>query len=439
MDLVVDENEGNSMSTHLPKTPGELSTSEGEANAARTPTLRPRFAVAITPRSIWLAAGVALVLLVLVLLVTHALGALVLIFLSIILAEAIRPLVARLQRHRIPEPLAVILIYLGIVAVFGGLLWVMLNPVLAEESAFATQLPTNLAHLQTWLANLEQTVSKNPAALSVVRQVSTALANWAQQLLPSLISVPIALLSALLGLLINTVIVLTMTLFWLGSSARFKSFFIGLFPPDKRQMVSVVTAEMSRSLGGWVLGTLIAMLLIGSLTALGLVIVGVPYALLLGILAGLTELIPYLGPWISGSVAAVTTLITTGNPLTVVWVIVVFLIIQEVEGNVIEPLVMHKAVKLDPWLVLVAILIGGELLGLIGVILAVPVAAVLQVVALEVVAPAIRLATNQQGSAPLPARGASDSLAPSISPRQTSPSSLSLGKFTGSLPLRRRK
>lgn len=76
--------------------------------------------------------------------------------------------------------------------------------------------------------------------------------------------------------------------------------------------------------------------------------------------------------------------------------IVVFLIIQEVEGNVIEPIVMHKAVKLDPWLVLVAIVIGGELLGLIGVILAVPVAAVLQVVALEVIAPAIRLATSQQ-------------------------------------------
>lgn len=437
MGLVVGENEGNSMSTQLPETPGKFSTSDGEANTARSPTPRPRVTVAITPRSIWLTAGVVLVLLLLVVLVTNALGALVLIFLSIILAEAIRPLVARLQRYRIPQPLAVILIYLGVAAILGGLLWVILNPVLAEGNAFVAQLPTNLAHLQTWFANLEQTLSTNPAAVSVVHQLSTTLANWAQQLLPALISVPIALLSGLFGFLINTVIVLTMTLFWLGSSARFKRFLVALFPPDKRQLVSVVTAEMSRSLGGWVLGTLIAMLLIGSLTALGLLIVGVPYALLLGILAGLTELIPYLGPWISGSVAVVATLVTTGNPLTVVWVIVVFLLIQEVEGNVIEPLVMHKAVKLDPWLVLVAILIGGELLGLVGIILAVPVAAVLQVVALEVVAPAIRLATNQHGSAPLPAR--SDSISPSISPQQTSPPALSHGKFTGFLPLRRRR
>jgi predicted PurR-regulated permease PerM len=189
-----------------------------------------------------------------------------------------------------------------------------------------------------------------------------------------------------------------MSLFWLGSSARFKSFFVGLFPLDKRPLVSVVTAKMSQSLGGWVLGTLIAMFLIGSLTAIGLLLVGVPYALLLGILAGITELVPYLGPWISGAVAVVVTLVTTGDPLTVVWVIIVFLIIQEVEGNVIEPLVMHRAVKLDPWLVLVAILVGGELLGLIGVILAVPVAALLQVVALEVVAPAIRMATDHTGT-----------------------------------------
>lgn len=389
------------MSTYLPETPSESSVNDGEGrvNVAHPPPPRPRFTVAITPRSTWFAAGVVLVLLVLVLLVTKALGALVLIFLSIILAEAIRPLVVRLQSHHIPQPLAVILIYLGIIAIFVGLLWVVLNPVVTEVGTLAAQFPTYLAHLQQWFADLEHNVNKNPAATNFIRQVSVTLASWAQQLLPSLISVPIALLTGVFSLLINTVIVLTMSLFWLGSSTRFKSFFVELFPLAKRQLVSTVTAQMSRSLGGWVLGTLIAMFLIGSLTALGLLLVGVPYALLIGILAGLTELIPYLGPWISGTIAVVVTLFTTGDPLKVVWVIVVFLIIQEVEGNVIEPLVMHKAVKLDPWLVLVAILIGGELLGLIGVILAVPVAAVLQVVALEVVAPAIRLATNQNGSA----------------------------------------
>jgi predicted PurR-regulated permease PerM len=335
-----------------------------------------------------------LVLLAVLLLVTKALSALLIIFLSITLAEAIRPLVARLQRYRIPQPLAVILIYVGVAVVLGGLIWVLVNPVLSDESAFAAEVPAVVSHFQAWCAQLQHALGNYPVAVTLVGQVSATLASWAGQLLSALISVPIALLSGIIGLMINVVIVLTLALFWLSASTRFTSFLVDLAWPDKQQKISAVTSKMSRALSGWVLGTLTSMFLIGALTTLGLALVGAPYALLLGLLAGLTEFVPYLGPWISGTIAALVTLSVTSNPVTVVWVIIVFLIIQEVEGNVVEPLVMHRAVKLDPWLVLAAIVIGGELLGLAGVILAVPIAAVIQVVTLEVVAPAIRWATH---------------------------------------------
>jgi predicted PurR-regulated permease PerM len=392
----MDQNEGSPVKLHLPEdSPESATVDDATASAARSPGARARFTVAITPRSIWFAGGVVLMVLALVVLLTKALAALILVFISIILAEAIRPLVARLQRRRIPQPLAVLLIYLGVIVILAGFLWILLNPVVTQVSALASQSPTYVAHLQQWSTDVQHNLAKNPAASSAVRQLSGTLATLAQQALPSLISVSVGLLTGIFALFINGVIVLTLSLFWLGTSTRFKRFVVELFPPAKRELVAQVAAKMSKSLGGWVLGTLIAMLLIGSLTTLGLLIIGVPYALLLGILAGFTELIPYLGPWISGSVAVATTLITTGNLTQALGVVVLFLIIQEVEGNVIEPLVMHKAVQLDPWLVLVSLLIGGELLGLIGVILAVPVTAVLQVVTLEVIAPAIRLATNQ--------------------------------------------
>jgi predicted PurR-regulated permease PerM len=391
------------MSDQLPEAPDELGATEDGANMVRAPSNHPRLTVTITSRTMWVAFGIVLVMLALLLLVIKALSALLMIFLSITLAEAIRPLVARLQRHRIPQPLAVILIYLGGATVLGGLLWLLFNPVLSDESAFATQLPTAVTRLQTWFAELQHTLSAYPEAVSLLGQVSVTLATWARHLLSALISVPIALLTGLIGFIIDAVIILTLTLFWLSASARFKMSFVELFGPDKRQVVSTVTTKISRSLAGWVVGTLVAMFLIGSLTTLGLAIVGAPYALLLGILAGLTEFIPYLGPWISGTIAALVTLGVTGNPVTVIWVIIVFLFIQEVEGNVVEPLVMHRAVQLDPWLVLVAIVIGGELLGLAGVILAVPIAAVIQVVMLEVVTPAIRRATHQQGKVSSPA------------------------------------
>jgi predicted PurR-regulated permease PerM len=343
-----------------------------------------------------------LLLLVLILLVTKALGALVLVFISLILAEAIRPLVARLQQRHIPQPLAVLLIYLGVIVILAGFLWLLLNPVVKEVGTLATQFPTYVSNIQKWLTGLEHSLSNNPPANNAVHQASNSIASWAQQAIPTLINVPIALLSSVFALLINAVIVMTLTLFWLGTSARFKAFVLQLFPPARRELVSNVTTGISKSLGGWVLGTLIAMVLIGTLTFLGLLLLGIPYAVLLGIVAGLCEVIPYLGPWISGSIAVVATLVMTGSPLKAVAVVVLFLIIQEVEGNVVQPLVMHKAVNLDPWLVIVSLLIGGQLLGIIGVILAVPVAAVLQVLALQVVAPAIRLVTNQGEVVPAP-------------------------------------
>ena len=157
--------------------------------------------------------------------------------------------------------------------------------------------------------------------------------------------------------------------------------------------------DLGRTLGGWVRGTLVAMLLIGLLTALGLALLGVPYALLLGILAGLLELIPYLGPWISGAIAVVVTLLTV-DPLKALQVIVLFIIIQEVEGNLVQPLVMSWAVHVDPLLVLIAITVGAEALGLIGAVIAVPVAGMAQVITQRVVAPAIRRVTAEREAAP---------------------------------------
>ncbi len=390
------------MTMHLPEAPAGHSAPDGSMRTAGPSAAHARASVSIAPRTLWFAGGVVLALLALVLLATRALNALVLVFIAIILGEAMRPIVSKLQQRRVPQPVAVLLIYLGLIVVLAGFLWILLNPVVKQIGILATQFPNYLANFQKWLAGLEHRLSTNPPVNNAFHQASSQLATLAQHAIPDLVGVPLGILSGVFGLLINSVIVLTMTLFWLGSSARFKTFVVGLFPPARRELVSTVIAGMSKSLGGWVLGTLIAMVLIGTLTGLGLLILGVPYALLLGIVAGLTEVIPYLGPWISGSISVVVTLMTTGSPLKALAVIVLFLIIQEIEGNVVQPLVMHRAVHLDPLLVIVALLIGGELLGLIGIILAVPVAAVLQVVTLQVVAPAIRLATNQDGSLPSP-------------------------------------
>jgi predicted PurR-regulated permease PerM len=161
------------------------------------------------------------------------------------------------------------------------------------------------------------------------------------------------------------------------------------------------------------------MLLIGALTGLGLGLLGVPHALLLGIVAGLLELIPYLGPWISGAVSVLVALVAV-DPFKALQVIILFIIIQEIEGNLVQPLVMSWAVHIDPLLVLIAIVVGAEALGLVGAVIAVPVAGMAQVVTQRLIAPAIRRATTAEEPS---LAGASPSLPTLAAPTDNDPSS----------------
>jgi predicted PurR-regulated permease PerM len=131
----------------------------------------------------------------------------------------------------------------------------------------------------------------------------------------------------------------------------------------------------------WFLGQLTAMTFIAVFWAISLSIIGVPFALLIGIFSGLVSFIPYLGATISVVVPILLALVS--DPFTVIWVVLAFIIIQQIEGNILQPIVMSRAVDLHPALVVFAILIMGTLFGLIGVFLAVPLVAALQVMVRE--------------------------------------------------------
>lgn len=361
----------------------------GGAAPSVEPSARRRFSITITTRTLLLAAAIGITILIGAIIVTHALGTLIALVLAMILGEAIRPVVAWLRKYRIPAPLAVLLIYLVGAVIFGVLIWLLLNPIISQINNLTTHLPEYFAKLQQQADDLERQLRAQGPLSDLIDTISQSLANLAQQFIPRLIAVPLGLLTGVFSLFINAVILLTMTLFWFLATDELKPFVVGLFSESSQEHASQVFTEIGRAFGGYIRGTLIAMLLIGSLTGGGLALLGVPYALLLGILAGFTELLPYLGPWISGTVSVLVALITV-DPGKALQVVLLFILIQNIEGNVIEPLVMSRAVKINPLVVIVAVLIGLDLLGIVGAILAVPVAAAIQIIILRVLAPAIR-------------------------------------------------
>ena len=137
--------------------------------------------------------------------------------------------------------------------------------------------------------------------------------------------------------------------------------------PAYRRMFS----RLGERLSGWLIGTLISMVVVGVLTAVALWLLGIPYALLLGLLNGFLNIIPLIGAWIGGLIAVIVTLFA--NPAIVVWVIIIMIAIQELEGNLVRPIAMSGTARIHPFLTLLSLLLFSSMFGFLGAVLSIPI------------------------------------------------------------------
>jgi len=152
-----------------------------------------------------------------------------------------------------------------------------------------------------------------------------------------------------------------------------------LIPPTGRAEVIHVVGQVGRALSGFIRGQLMVALIVGILSSLALWILDLPFWLIVGLLAGLLNIVPFIGPWVGGALG-VTTALIVGDPIKILWVIVAFFLIQQFDNHLVSPLVLRAAVKLSPVTIILALLVGGSLGGLFGVLIAVPTTAVLKIV-----------------------------------------------------------
>lgn len=359
------------------------------ASAPEEPSA-PAIVVSITSRTIWIAMGILILTGAIVLLLMKALDAVILLFIAIIIAEGLRPIVTYMRRFRIPRAASILLIYLAVIGLLVGVGFLVIGPLVNQTASLGASAPSYISQLQRLATQAQQDARANPALSQLIQSIESRAADTISGFVPTLLSVPVNIVNFLFNLLL----VLTMSFFWLTSAHALKPFVVGLFPERRQDRAASILEELSTNIGGYTRGVVVNMLVIATLTSIALTILGVPYALLLGILAGLFEVLPFIGPWISGAIAALVALATAG-PLKVVEVVIAFEIIQVVEGNTLVPLVMSRAAKLNPLVVIVAVVIGGSVLGIGGAALAVPVAVVVQALILRLLAP---LARNASGT-----------------------------------------
>lgn len=300
-----------------------------------------------------------------------------LLILGILLAAAVEPIVYWLRRRGLSRGQAILSIYAAILAVIGLAGYLIVPTLIVQGQALIDDIPGRFTEYQQ-----RALASDN----KFIRTVGYNTLSRAEDVYENLEANPpieanqaVRVVSSVVGVLFTTVSVMIVAFYWMTEKSIIKRVVLGLFPMHRRDRAHSMWDEIESKLGGWARGQLLLMLIIGGISTVAYspLIFDLPFWFLLGIWAGVTELIPFIGPFLGGGAATVVALTDSWQKALIVAGFV--LVLQQLEGSVIVPRVMRNAVGLTPLSVILAVLIGGALMGPIGSILAIPVAAAVQV------------------------------------------------------------
>lgn len=303
---------------------------------------------------------------------------LVLLVIAAFLAIGLNPTVEFLQRRGMPRNRAVSIVLVGVLLGFAGFLLAIVPPIVDQTSQFVDQAPTYVDDL---LKN--RTVRRLDERFHVLEQVRTFLTseNLAGNVFGGVLGVGKVVFSAVF----SAITVLTLTLYFMSSLPAMKAAAYRVVPRSRRERVAFLADDILERIGGYVAGALTIALVAGFSSFVVLVATGVPYPVALALVVAITDLIPLIGATLGAIV--VSTVAFVHDVKTGFVVAIFYLIYQQVENYVLYPRIMKRSVDVSPAATIVAVLIGGSLMGVVGALLAIPTAAAVQLVMVEVVLP----------------------------------------------------
>ena len=319
------------------------------------------------------AAGVA-VTYGLVELVIRARAVLVLIGLALFIAAGLEPAVSWLTRHRFPRWAAVTTILLIAVGVFAGFLAAAIPPLTTQATALANQLPHYLHTLQDHNSSLGRLNTR----FHIQQRLSKLLSTKGTALVGGVLGAGALVLSAATSVLAVAVLVV----YFLAAMPRIRLFVYRLAPQSRRARVILIGDEIFTKVGGFVLGNFLTSVIAGLGTYVWLLIFGVPYAILLALLVALLDLIPVIGSTAGGAIVSLVAL-TVSLPVAIA-TLGFYIAYRLAEDYLIVPRVLGRTVQVPAVVTVVAVLLGGALMGIVGALVAIPVAAALRLLLHEV-------------------------------------------------------
>jgi predicted PurR-regulated permease PerM len=306
---------------------------------------------------------------------------LMLVYVSGLLAIGLAPIVRAVERQKIlpvgtrrfPRWVAILTLYVVLLSVLVGVGFAVVPPLVAQAQALSRRIPDLFARAQQFLMDRGLIDHELTMTEALQRAPSGVLSSGGDA-----VATVIGAVMGLAGGVFGLVTILILTFYMLVESDTIFRRFVRLFPVEQRLRVATVSSDISMKVSAWLGGQLLLGAIIGVTATVGLWLIGVPYYFVLGLIAGIGELIPMVGPLLSAIPAIVVAL--TVSPGLALATAVFFLAQQQFENHLLVPKLMERQVGVSAVTVIVALLIGGSLLGIVGALLAVPTAAALQVI-----------------------------------------------------------
>lgn len=290
-----------------------------------------------------------------------------LFFIVLILTATFSPVIKTWSKY-IGRVLAIIALFLIFVFVVGTVVYFLIPPMVTQTTLLANNIP---AYINT--IDFESLHVYAPDIREFLQGISSNLGTISS----NIFSFTAGIFSGIFTL----VMIFVLTFYMLVDENNVKKFISSLFAPSHKENAIQVINKIANKVGSWFRGQIVLGLIIFIIDYIGLTIIGIPYALVLAIISGFLEIVPTVGPVISGIIAALVAL--TISPLAALMVIILYLVVQTLENTFIVPKVMQKAIGVSPVVIILAIIAGAKLLGVVGAIISIPIAASISVLIIE--------------------------------------------------------
>jgi predicted PurR-regulated permease PerM len=297
---------------------------------------------------------------------------LIILFVSLIFASAFDPTVDWLAKRKIPRTVGILLIYLVLFTLVSLIIYLIIPPITQEVTELSQNFPYYFEKIISVFSKLREYSFEHGILDNIKNGLSSLTAN-----LPNAAGGVFSTLTGIFGGIVSFVLILVLTFYMVVEENAMKKLIWSIAPPKHQAYLMLLISRMQKKIGLWLRGQLILCLIIFILDYLGLLILNVKYALVLALIAGLTEFVPYFGP-IIGAIPAVF-LAFFQSPALALFVAALYYIVQLVENHILVPKIMQKAVGLNPIISIVALLVGFKVAGVIGAILSIPVVTAISV------------------------------------------------------------